>query len=389
VNICIDARWIKEKIAGIGRYTAYLIRYLAELDGKNRYLILFQNDQLRDRIWRELNLDRMPRFRACVFPHGVFSLQNQLFLPRLLKKEKTDIFHSPNFMAPLPPISAGLVITVHDIIPLKFPHFAPRSKKSRFFFVYKGIMRWVTTIADAIIADSEHSRRDILEFFPIPERKVHTVYLGVDPKYRLLPDGVDREVKKELDIKDKLAVFAGRADPYKNLITLVKAMEILNGTAAFHLTIVVAGERDPRYRKVEDYISFKGLNDSVRFAGSFAETELIRLYNAADLLVLPSLYEGFGLPPLEAMACGTPVICSNRSSLPEVVGDAGILIDPLDEHALADAINRVITDRALRDSLIEKGIRRAALFPWRKTAEKTLELYNSLDNRPGNNRNKP
>jgi len=378
MNICIDARWIGEKIAGIGRYAVYLLKHLSEMDRENSYLVLFQDKAVRDRVCGELNLGVRRNWRIITLPYGVFSVRGQLSLPRLLRRERVDLFHSTNFMAPLMRGRCKLVITIHDIIPLKFPQYAPRSKKTRLFPIYRALMKRLVGVSDLIIADSEHSRRDIIEFLGAPADKVRRVYLGVDPKYRPLPSTIKAEVKQRLGVRDRLALFAGRADPYKNLISLVRAAEVLNAKGKIHCTVVVAGEKDRRYPEVEQYVERAGIHGMICFAGSLDEDELIPLYNAADVLVLPSLYEGFGLPPLEAMACGTPVICSNCASLPEVVGDAGILVEPTDVRAIAGAMERVFADGALRARMSAAGIARATLFPWKKTAEETLALYNNL-----------
>ncbi|MCX6353816.1 MAG: glycosyltransferase family 1 protein [Candidatus Aureabacteria bacterium] len=379
MKICIDARWIGEKIAGIGRYTVYLLRYLSEIDARNQYLVLFHNESVRKRICDELQIGGRLGWEVRSLPYGVFSLRGQSALPRLLREEGVDLFHSTNFMAPIRRFGGKLVLTIHDIIPLKFPEYAPRSKKSRLFPLYKWLMKRLASSADIIIADSEHSRGDIIKHLGIPPHKVKTVYLGVDPKYRPLGANVKEQVRRELKIKDRLALYAGRADPYKNLISLVKAAREINARGGIHCAVVVAGEKDSRYPEVEEYIRETHMQDDVLFPGSLDEDALIPLYNAADLLVLPSLYEGFGLPPLEAMACGTPVVCSNRASLPEVVGDAAVLVDPMDVHAIAGAIERVCTDQDLRARLIRAGLERAKLFPWRKTAEETRAIYAQLE----------
>lgn len=381
MNICIDARWVQEKIAGIGRYTAYLLKYLAEMDRENEYLVLFHNESIRDRVCGELSLMGRKGWGIITLPYDVFSLRGQITLPRFLRREKVDLFHSTNFMAPLLPFGGRLVLTVHDIIPLKFPHYAPRSKKTMLFPLYKLLMTKLVRRADLVIADSEHSRADIVEFLRVPQEKVRTVYLGVDPKYRPLGEAAREEVRRALKIKDRLALYAGRADPYKNLISLVKAAEFINRKGVLHCTVVVAGAEDPRYPEVARYLRGAGIIRDVIFAGSLGEKTLIPLYNAADVLVLPSLYEGFGLPPLEAMACGTPVIVSNRTSLPEVVGDAGILVEPTDTGALAGAMERVFTDPDLRERMVRMGLERARLFPWRKTAEETLAVYRELNDK--------
>ncbi len=378
MRICIDARWIGARIAGIGRYTVYLMRYLAELGGGNSYIALFHDAAVRDAVCAELGLAGRGGWEVRTVPYDVFSPRGQLLLPRLLRREGVGLFHSTNFMAPLLPFGGKLVLTVHDIIPLKHPEFAPRSKKSRAYPVYLLLMRRLVRRADLIIADSDHSRRDILSLLGPPPGKVRTIHLGVDPKYKPLPTAIRDEARRRLGVRGRLALFAGRADPYKNVITLVKAAEILNRKGGPRCTVVIAGAEDPRYPEVGTYVRGAGMEGDVIFAGSLGEDDLIPLYNAADVLVLPSLYEGFGLPPLEAMACGTPVICSNRTSLPEVVGGAGILIDPLDTQALASAMERVFTDAALRDRLSRAGLERAKLFPWRKTAGETLAAYAEL-----------
>lgn len=378
MKICIDARWIGAKIAGIGRYTVYLMRCLAELDGENRYLVLFHDPAVRDTVCAELGLRDRPRWEIQTLPYGVFSPRGQLLLPALLRRGRVDIFHSTNFMAPLLRFGGNLVLTVHDIIPLKHPEFAPRSKKSRLFPVYRALMRRLVSIADLVIADSEHSSQDLVEFLGVPPAKVRRIYLGVDPKYRPLPPAAREETRRKLGIGGRIALFAGRADPYKNLITLVKAAEILNRKGQPRCTVVVAGAEDPRYPEVAQYAAAAGIRRDVVFAGSLGEEALISLYNAADVLVLPSLYEGFGLPPLEAMACGTPVICANRTSLPEVVGNAGILVEPTDAAVLAGEMERVFTDDSLRRTMIAAGLERAKLFPWMRTARETLAAYREL-----------
>lgn len=377
MKICIDARWIGEKIAGIGRYTVYLLKYLAEIDRRNRYLVLFHKEPVMKRVCDELGLQDRAGWEAGLLPYDVFSLRGQWELPRFLRREAVDLYHSTNFMGPLAGFSGKMALTIHDIIPLKFPEYAPRSRKSRLFPIYKLLMKRLVSGAGLIIADSEHSRRDIMEFLGVPPGKVRTVYLGVDEKYRPLGEDVRNRVREELRIKGKLAVYAGRADPYKNLISLLKAVRRLNDKGTVRFSIAVAGEKDARYPETGEYIREARMDADVIFMGSLGEDRLIPLYNAADVLVLPSLYEGFGLPPLEAMACGTPVVCSDQASLPEVVGDAALLIDPLDIGAIADAMERVSLDGDLRRELIDRGLKRAKLFPWRKTAERTLELYES------------
>lgn len=387
MNIAIDARWIFPRISGIGAYTRELVRALADLDSQNRYTILFDRADLRDRTGRETGLADHPNFESVVLPCGVFSARSQLALPGFLRRRNIDVFHSPNYMIPLAafprsrPGRTRAVVTIHDVIPLLFPDHAPRSRKSRFFFLYKWLMAEVARRADAIITVSETSRRDCLELLRVePGRagRVAAIPNGVSPRFR--PAGGTPAPRKDPadTATPRTCLYVGRADPYKNLNALVRAFSLARSRLPFPLRLVIAGPLDERYPEAPALARDLGVAEHVAWTGYLSDADLVRHYQEADLLALPSRYEGFGLPVVEAMACGTPVLISNAGALREVAGDAALTADPDDIGAMAARLQDILMQPALADKMIAAGLARAAAFTWSRTAAETLALYRKI-----------
>jgi len=388
MKIGIDARWIFKVISGVGKYTASLIEYLARIDGNNEYILFFDRPALRDRLILKAGLKDKPNFRTKIVSYSLFSSANQFFMPRILNSERVDVFHSTNFMIPLFGFKGKMVVTVHDLIPLLFPHYTPKARKTRFFALYRLIMKLVARRADRIIAVSENSKNDLKRALNLFDEKVAVVYNGIDLKYSTgetsLPavqerdKSLSREIRKRYLISPdaKLIFWVGRPEPYKNLGALVRAFSRVS--EGVNCCLVIAGEEDERYPETTGLVKELGLEKRVVFTGYLEEEALIDLYRTASLFVLPSLYEGFGLPVLEAFACGVPVITSNRASLPEVAGDAAILIDPEDIDALTRGMTDVLGSEHLRNEFIGKGLRRAKQFSWEKTARETLRVYEEV-----------
>lgn len=387
MRIAIDARWIFPEISGIGAYTRELIKALAVLDKRNSYLLLFDNMAARDRTVAETNLRDAPNFSAQCAPYGVFSIRNQFLAPGLLARNGIDVFHSPNYMIPLAAFPRNrrgqikCVVTVHDVIPMIFPDHAPRSRKSRMFPIYSRLMREVGMRADAVITVSEASRKDVVKYLRIPPAdagKVRVIYNGVSerfcpgpaPRSRMAPDNGAGQVRAIL--------YVGRADPYKNLPVLVRAVAMVRKDARFPVRLVIAGSPDKRYPEPQRLARDLGIEDAVRWSGYLSDDELVALYRRADLLAHPSRYEGFGLQVVEAMACGTPVICGNAGSLPEIAGDAAIMVAPDDALELAEKIKLALADPALASQMSEKGLRQARKFTWTRAASETLALYEEI-----------
>jgi len=382
MRIAIDARWIFPEISGIGNYTRQLIRQLTRIDRDSEYLILFQDSSLLSRTVSETGIGEAPNFETVCVSYGVFSPASQFLLPLFLKRRKVDLFHSPNYMIPLlafPRRRAGqirAVTTIHDLIPMIFPDHAPKSRKSRVFPLFRRIMLEVGARSDAIITVSKASRNDIISHLRIPperEDKVLAIYNGVSDLFK--PSHDRGAVGRSKTNAPRKILYVGRADPYKNLATLIKAVRILRDTFESPVSLKIAGSPDPRYPDPERLVRQLGLSDIVKWTGYVSDLKLVEAYQTADLLVHPARYEGFGLQIIEAMACGTPVVCSNRGALKEVAGDAAILVDPDDEIKLAGAIVEVLSQPSLAVEMSRKGLARASEFTWESAARETLDLY--------------
>jgi glycosyltransferase involved in cell wall biosynthesis len=386
MNIALDARWIFPEISGIGAYTRELIRGLARLDTVNRYTLLFTDPALRDRTWRETDLDRAPgRMAAVLLPYGPFAPRGQFLLPLWLARHDVDVFHSPNYMMPLLAFArpgsrpAARVTTLHDVIPLLFPDHAPKSRKARVFPLYRRLMVEVGRRSDRILTDSEASRRDILRCLRIPpadEGKVRAIHLGVGERP---PAGAaPRAAAPRGPNEPRRLLYVGRMDPYKNVAGLIRMLDALRKMDRWPVSLVIAGSPDDRYPELRGLPARLGVADRVRWTGYLSDEQLLAAYREADVLVHASLYEGFGLQVLEAMALGLPVVASDRGSIPEVAGDAALLANPEDPAAFAEAVRRVLDDPALAAALSAKGLARAARFRWSDTAAATLRVYEEL-----------
>ncbi len=377
MKIGIDARWIFPEITGIGSYTQELIRQLAAVDATNEYVLFFNQADVRDRTVEFAGLQDAPNVTTRLLPYGLFSPWNQIRMPGEIRKTELDVFHSTNYMIPFLafPRRAGrrrvrCVVTIHDLIPLIFPDHAPRAKKARFFALYRHLMYEVGARADTLITVSESSRQDIIGHLRIPEPdhgKVVVIAEGVSDAYAPAPRPTNRN--------EKWILYVGRQDPYKNVTGLIEAFDRVRRGRVPEARLRIIGPRDPRYPEAEQLIRERHLGEAVQWTGYVTGDELVKAYREADLFVLPSRYEGFGLPVLEAMASGTPVICGNRSALPEVAGDAAILVDPNDLDGLAEAMTEVLTNPDRAASLRVKGLNRAARYSWRRTAEETVRVY--------------
>jgi glycosyltransferase involved in cell wall biosynthesis len=378
LKIGIDARWIFREISGVGRVTEKLIRNLAEIDRENFYYLFFREPYLLEKYFRRW--PDSPRLRPVLVPWGIFAPGGQWGIPSRVRELDLDIFHSTNYFIPLfLKKDVKVIATVHDLIPLKFPQFTPRAWKTRLHPLFRRVLVRSTRRADRVITVSHHTRRDLVADLSLPPEKIAVVYNGIDEAYR--PQGGEKirpVLEEKLDFTGPYLLYVGRFDPYKNVVGLIRAF----GEFLLHRSdeprLVLAGHHDRRYPQAAQAVSELGLSSRVVFLGGVDEETLVALYNGARILILPSLYEGFGLPPLEAMACGTPVIASDRGSLPEVVGEAGLLIDPEHTRAIASAIKKLWDSEELRRSFRERGLARAQKFSWRRAARETLKIYREL-----------
>lgn len=357
--------------AGIHRYIRALLEHLPQVS-RHRFAAYLGDPRAEDVAWPGIDV-RLARFATQSPPARI--LWEQLSLPVHLARDNVDLVHGPAYALPLI-CPARSVLTIHDLSFVLFPHAFNRGNR----LYLKTMTRLAAQRADAVIAVSEHTRGDVIRLLGVPAERVHTVPNGVDESFRPLPEEEIGQFREQQQLPERFILCISTLEPRKNLTTLIYAYAALGETEH---TLVLGGGRGWQYEQVFATVEELGLGDRVWFPGFISHEELPYWYNAADMFVFPSIYEGFGLPPLEAMACGTPVIVSDSSSLPEVVGSAGLLVDPADEDTLAAAIHRVSTDPDLAASMAERGLSRAAEFSWRSSARDTAAVYDAvLEARP-------
>ena len=383
MKIGIDARWIFKELSGIGSYTRELIRHLARLERTHKFVIYFSDPVLRDRTVAETDLGHAPNFSTCLLPFGLFSIRNQLRLPGLLTEAALDVFHSTNYMIPLRAFPRGrsgrirCVTTIHDLIPLMFPAYAPRAWKRRLFPLYRWLMHEVARRSDLVITDSRSARDDVVRHLHLRPERVLAIPLGVLPKFQppaRTDTGVTGWTPGSARAKQTI-LWVGRADPYKNLVGLIEAFAALRKQYQLPVELRIVGPKDRRYPEASRRAAGLGIAAAVTWLGYLPDDCLLSEYQHADVFVQPSWYEGFGLPVLEAFACGTPVICSNKGSLPEVADGAALIVQPQDMIGLTEAMRRVLTDLRLARDMSARGLRQARKFSWEATARMTLAAY--------------
>jgi glycosyltransferase involved in cell wall biosynthesis len=268
------------------------------------------------------------------------------------------------------------VVTIHDVGYLHHPESHPTSARR----MLHAATRWSTLAARRIIAISETTKRDLIAHYSVPESRIQVIPHGVDHTMRRASREAIAELKQRRGLPDRYVLFVGTVQPRKNLGRLAAAMSFVARAGLPH-RLVVAGKRGWMAAEVVTEIKASGMADRVTFLGYVPATDLPTLYSGADAFCLPSLYEGFGLPVLEAMACGTPVVAPDRSALPEVAGDAAMLVDPTNPQAIGATLSRLLIDDSLRRELVERGCRRAQQFTWERTAEATIALLRGVRDR--------
>ena len=289
-----------------------------------------------------------------------------------------DIFHSTDFV--LPPVrQARTILTVHDLTFMRLPECAEAGLRA---YLTRVVPRSIER-ADLVLADSQSTKNDLIELLGVSPDKIEVVYAGVEKRFRPMEGEIALErVKKRYGLDFPFILGLGTLEPRKNFSGLIEAYALMRdkgqGMGDRGLKLVIAGGKGWLYDEIFARVEELGLAGKVIFPGFVADEDLPALYNLAEIFVFPSLYEGFGLPPLEAMACGTPVVTSDRPSLPEVVGEAGLMVGATDSQELAEAMERVLTDENLRREMREKGLKQAAKFTWEAAAEKLLEAYSTL-----------
>lgn len=370
MKIGIDARSLFGTPTGVGRYLSNLLHQICKLDTQNTYRLYTD---------RSLNVPIIthPHFsqKSLTLPFAQnYFTWNHFRLPPELLRHPVDLFHFPFYTMPLIR-NYKSIVTIHDITYEVHPEW----------YSWKGLIamryfsRYAAKHADKILTVSYATKYDLLKYYQIPESRITVIYHGVENRFRLMTDQTAIEaMKASYDITaPQVILYVGSIHTRRNIEQLLRAYSLVHKTDP-DVQLLIVGKREYPYLDLTTLMNELALQKNVMIAGYVNESDLPVLYNLADLFIYPSSYEGFGLPPLEAMACGTPVITSNNSSLPEVVGDAAILIDPHNIQEMTEAMSLALHDSGLRRDMVTKGFAQAAKFSWTQTARETLAAYHCV-----------
>ena len=363
MRIGIDARILGYRQGGIAQYTTHLLTALSTIDPRTDYYVLHSR---RERDRRRFG----PNFHSVTLWTPPHHRLERWSLGIEVSRLGLDLLHSPDF---IPPAFGArrFVITVHDLNFIYYPQFL--TVESRRY--YADQIAWAVHKAHHILTVSEATRRDVIRLLNVPPEKVTTIHLAADPAFRPLPRPMVLETLNRYGLRPGYLLFVGTLEPRKNLPGLFTAYRRLLDRGVTDAPLVIVGGRGWLYEEVFTSMEDLRLTDRVRFLDTVPNADLPSLYNGASLFALPSFYEGFGLTALEAMACGVPVVVSNRGSLPEMVGEAGVQVDPDDPEGIAEGMATVLCDPGLRQQLERLGKARATAFSWDRTARGTLEVY--------------
>lgn len=369
MKIAIDARGVNwYRGTGIGTYTEKLLKNILKFDNKNNYSLYWSGEN-----YDEFRKSNTKIIFASKKHHRFFE---QYYFPQNIKSDKIDIFHMPqNGIGMSDTIPCKKIITIHDLIPFIMPETVGKGYLMKFL---KEVPKVVES-ADAILTVSECSKKDILKFMPIDENKIFVTPLSADSKYKPLnKDKCKLFLKMKYNINKPFILYIGGFSPRKNVKALITAFSKIYYNLNSEYNLVIVGSNKDDCSNLSELSNNLTIKSSIIFTGFVPENHLPIFYNACETFVYPSFYEGFGLPPLEAMSCGTPVISSNLTSIPEVVQDAGLLIDPYDTSILTDTLLELLNNETLKNELKLKGLERASSFSWEKTALRTLEVYKKV-----------
>lgn len=367
MRVAIDARGINwYKGTGIGTYTENILKHLLNIDKDNIYHLYWSGDDYDKYIQKNTRIIMASKKHQKFF--------EQYYFPYNLHKENIDLFHIPQNGIGLKGEGASrYVVTIHDLIPYIMPETVGRGYLNRFL----KDMPYIMEKASGILTVSEYSKKDIMKFFGVEEDKIYVTPLAANDNFKPLDKELCKnKLNESFNINENFILYVGGFSTRKNVKTLINSFYSSNLCKDFLL--VLPGSVKDEGIKLVDYTKTLGISDRVKFLGFCSEETLSLLYNCCSVFVYPSLYEGFGLPPLEAMSCGAPVIVSNLTSIPEVVSDNGIIINPYDEADLNKALIKVLSHSNFRAELSKKSLIRSQDFSWSVTAQNTLNAYNSI-----------
>ncbi len=377
MRIAIDYTAAIHQGAGIGSYVRNLVAALLAEDDSNQYTLLTSG-----RPTPEHPFPSAPnvRGRSILIPDRYLNIlwyRWRLPVPATLFSGAMDLYHGPDFV--LPPLGKKVrkIVTIHDLAFLEHPEYAVPSLAA---YLRKVVPESVA-MADVVTTVSSEVNRTLVEHFQTPREKIIVIPNGVAPYFRRITDPIIlNATRQKFGLKHPLLLGVGTLEPRKNHLGLIKAFYQAQKQKYGPAMLAIAGGSGWLYEETRNLVAELKLERKVRFLGRVTDLELVTLYSMADVFAFPSFFEGFGIPPLEAMACGAPVITSNTSSLPEVAGDAALLVDPNDVNALARAILNILGNEQLRAELVKKGYQRVQQYTWAMSARKVLKIYQKMYN---------
>lgn len=377
MKIAFDLRWIRsEKMDGISRYTVNLVLHLLKSDSEKKYILIGDETILQ----KHVDLSAFSNAKIISINQPLLSIQDFLLTQRSITQLDIDIFHVPNYLSSPFGGTYKKILTVHDLIPFLFPEALSKSRLLWRLF-YKSIYPALVILrsADTILAVSENTKRDLVRLLHIQPERIQVVWDGIEDRFSPEYEVPVESFLQKYKLPQCFLLYVGRQDPYKGLKYLMHAYALLPKSLQQQYHLAIAGKTDPRYiGDVHKEITRLRLQECVHFLDYVSDEDLPLLYFAATLFTHPSLYEGFGLPPLEAMACGTPVVYADTSSLSELIGEAGFAVAPASAESLANGIRQLLENENLRRSFSQKGIIHTKRYTWQNVAQEVLNIYTQL-----------
>ncbi len=370
MHICMDARpAVLYKYTGIGTYTENLINSLVEIDKQNIYTLFWNNNEIPKPFFRK-------NIHIQLFPKNAKEISDQVYIPKLLKHFQPDVYHIPQNGLDMPlNTSTKCIVTVHDIIPV----IDPESCGVSYYEKFAERLPQVLEQSNHIITVSNASKNDIIEHYHIDPSKITVIYEGKNKIYKPLnPSRVKQYLKQKYHLSESYILYIGGFNKRKNVKNLLYAFEKFVKKSSSSLKLVLLGN-GKEVESLKKMCADLKIEKQVIFTGFVPDSDLPIFYSGALFFLYPSYYEGFGLPPLEAMSCGTPVITSCYTSLPEIVGDAAVCIDTKQVALFSEHIERLYYDDDLRKKLAKKGLKQAMKFDWKDCARETLKIYQKID----------